>query len=66
MTRSDISHVSAGQATPCQRCIDGLEGNKQAQYRVRSDIIDLLVCRDCAEEARRVGLLVDQWIGGKG
>jgi len=57
MTRSYISHVSTDHATPCQRCIDGLEGKREAQYRVVSDIIDLLVCRDCAEEAQRLGLM---------
>jgi len=44
------------EAPTCQRCIEGLEENKEAQWRVMSDIIDLLVCRDCAKEAKRLGL----------
>jgi hypothetical protein len=36
----------------CQRC-----GNdKEAEFRVVSDILDMKVCADCAGEARRIGL----------
>ena len=36
----------------CQRC-----GNdKEAEFRVVSDILDIKVCADCAEEARKIGL----------
>lgn len=38
----------------CQRC-NGLWGN-QAVARLRSDIIDLAVCRQCAKEAVDLGL----------
>jgi hypothetical protein len=39
----------------CARCISG----KQAIYIVRSEIIHLRVCEECAEEARRLGLIVE-------
>ena len=36
----------------CQRC-----GNdKEAEFRVVSDILNMKVCADCAAEARRIGL----------
>jgi ribosome-binding protein aMBF1 (putative translation factor) len=36
----------------CQRC-----GNdKEAEFRVVSDILDMKVCADCAGEARKIGL----------
>ena len=36
----------------CQRC-----GNdKEAEFRVVSEILDMKVCEDCAVEARRIGL----------
>ena len=36
----------------CQRC-----GNdKEAEFRVVSDILDMKVCPDCAAEARTIGL----------
>jgi len=36
----------------CQRC-----GNdKEAEFRVVSDILDIKVCVDCAAEARKIGL----------
>src|SRR6266540_1640840 len=36
----------------CQRC-----GNdKEAEFRVVSDILDIKVCADCAAEARKIGL----------
>ena len=35
----------------CQRC-----GNdKEAEFRVISDILDIKVCADCAGEARKIG-----------
>jgi hypothetical protein len=37
----------------CQRC-----GNdKEAEFRVVSDILDMKVCVDCAGEARKIGSL---------
>jgi len=39
----------------CQRC-----GNdKEAEFRVVSDILDMKVCADCAGEARRIGLSLE-------
>ena len=39
----------------CQRC-----GNdKEAEFRVVSDILDIKVCADCAGEARKIGLLLE-------
>jgi hypothetical protein len=35
----------------CQRC----ENDKEAQFRVASDILDIKVCADCAGEARKIG-----------
>jgi hypothetical protein len=39
----------------CQRC-----GNdKEAQFRVVSDILDIKVCADCAGEAHKIGLSLE-------
>ena len=39
----------------CQRC-----GNeKEAEFRVVSDILDIKVCADCAGEARKIGLSLE-------
>jgi ribosome-binding protein aMBF1 (putative translation factor) len=39
----------------CQRC-----GNdKEAEFRVISDILDMKVCADCAAEARKIGLTLE-------
>lgn len=38
----------------CQRCLHG-----RANYRVRTDLLDIRVCIDCAEEAFRLGLPVE-------
>jgi hypothetical protein len=36
----------------CQRC----GKDKEAEFRVVSDILDMQVCADCAMQARRIGL----------
>jgi hypothetical protein len=41
----------------CERCRSGAE----AICRVRSDILDMLVCTACAAEARMMGLPVEAW-----
>jgi hypothetical protein len=46
----------------CQRCLLGLE----AKYRVYTDIVDMKVCAACADEARRLGIVVEVLDGGKG
>jgi ribosome-binding protein aMBF1 (putative translation factor) len=35
----------------CQRC----GKNKEAEFRVVSDVLDIKVCADCAGEARKTG-----------
>lgn len=35
----------------CQRCAN----DKEAEFRVVSDIMDIKVCADCADEARSLG-----------
>ena len=39
----------------CQRCLE----NNKAQYRVYSDVINILVCASCAEQARELDLAVE-------
>lgn len=39
----------------CQRC----ERDEEVGYRVYSDVINLIVCRSCAEEARKLGISVE-------
>jgi hypothetical protein len=39
----------------CQRCWRV----EAVTYRVRSDLIDVKVCAACAEEARRLGIMVE-------
>ena len=41
----------------CERCRSGAE----AIFRVRSDILDMLVCAACAAEARMMGIPVEAW-----
>ena len=36
----------------CQRC----ENDKEAEFRVVSDVMDIEVCADCARDARRFGM----------
>jgi hypothetical protein len=38
----------------CERCNSGAE----AAFRVRTDILDMLVCEACANQARRIGIPV--------
>ena len=39
----------------CQRC----ENDREAEFRVASDILDIKVCADCAREARRIGMSLE-------
>ena len=41
----------------CERCRSGAE----AIFRVRSDILDMVVCAACAAEARTIGIPVEAW-----
>lgn len=45
---------AAIQTTKCERCLSG----EEAVYRARTDLIDMLVCAACAEEARSLGITV--------
>jgi len=40
----------------CERCVGGGE----ARYRAFTDAMDMKVCTSCAEEARRLGILVEE------
>ena len=39
----------------CERC----ESDKEAEFRVISDVLDIKVCADCAREARKIGLSLE-------
>ena len=39
----------------CERCVRA----EEAQYRARSDVIDMKVCAPCAAEGSRLGLTVE-------
>lgn len=41
----------------CERCNSFWD--REAVFRIRIDILDLKVCRQCAKEARALGLLVE-------
>ena len=39
----------------CQRC----ENDREAEFRVVSDAMNIKVCAECAKEARRIGMSLD-------
>jgi len=39
----------------CERCVRA----EEAQYRARSDVIDMKVCAPCAAEGSRLGLTIE-------
>jgi len=39
----------------CERCVKA----EEAQYRARSDVIDMKVCGPCAAEGSRLGLTIE-------
>jgi len=39
----------------CQRC----ENDKEAEFRVVSDAMNIKVCAECAKEARRIGVSLE-------
>lgn len=43
-----------GHTATCERCFNG----KEALYYVTSEAMQMRVCAECAEEARRLGLTV--------
>jgi hypothetical protein len=45
----------------CQRCLLG----KEAEYRVHTEAMEMKVCATCAQEARRLGLVVEPLDDGK-
>ncbi len=46
----------------CQRCFK----SEEIRYRVYSDVIDMKVCGSCAEEARKLGIVVEVLDSGEG
>ena len=48
----------------CERCLS--TDGKSAEFRVRSDVIDLKVCPMCAIEARVLGSAVEPFTEGPG
>ena len=49
-----LKNRSACTVVACQRCEEG-----SAQYRVKTDLLEMLVCDECADLARDLGLPVD-------
>jgi len=45
----------------CQRCLSG----EEARYLAYSDIMKMKVCGPCAEEARKLGIVVEVLDRGK-
>ena len=43
------------QTMKCERCVKA----EEAQYRARSDVIDMKVCGPCAAEGSRLGLTIE-------
>ena len=39
----------------CERCLS----DQEAYFRVQTDVLDMLVCTSCADEARKIGLPVE-------
>jgi hypothetical protein len=39
----------------CQRC----ENDREAEFRVVSDAMNIKVCAECAKEARRIGMSLE-------
>ena len=48
--------VQVNEKNNCTRCLEAT----QARYRVYTDVIDMAVCPACAEEARSLGISVEQ------
>ena len=48
--------VQVNEKNNCARCLEA----RQARYRVYTDVIDMAVCPACAEEARSLGISVEQ------
>ena len=48
--------LQVNEETNCTRCVEA----RQARYRVYTDLIDMAVCSACAEEARSLGISVEQ------
>jgi hypothetical protein len=48
--------VEVNEKNNCARCLEA----RQARYRVHTDIIDMAVSPACAEEARSLGISVEQ------
>jgi hypothetical protein len=48
--------VQNNEQKTCVRCLKG----EQARYRVYTDAIEMVVCAACADEARKLGISVEQ------
>jgi len=55
-----IEGEDGGNAMKCERCLS--TAGEYAEFRVRTDIIDLKICRHCALEARALGLVIEPLI----
>ena len=51
--------VQANKRKYCTRCLE----TRQARYRVHTDLLDMVVCPVCAEQARSLGIGVEQLDG---
>jgi hypothetical protein len=56
ITDNSIRFRTRSYRMNCQRC----SKEEAAIYRVFSDLIDMKVCAACAEEARRIGIAVEE------
>ena len=52
-----IKRQDGGSAMKYERCFS--PAGEYAEFRVRTDIIDLKICGHCALEARALGLVVE-------
>jgi len=48
--------VQVNEKNNCTRCLEA----RQVRYRVYTDVINMVVCPACAEEARSLGISVEQ------
>jgi hypothetical protein len=48
--------VQANKRKYCTRCLE----TRQARDRVHTDLLDMVVCPGCAEEARKLGISVQR------
>ena len=61
MVRKDDMARRTGEAKECQRCSKA----EEPRYRVYTDAMDIQVCASCAEEARKIGMPVENLLACK-